>query len=151
MKLKTSFLLIFVTLCFVGLLLFMNRTVPATADNVQPKTNTVSVPTQLVQTLNPAIPGTPKPASSSAMNEKPINTPKSLLESDLIQIAFSEAKKVTEIPANVQPKVTYEGDTAKIIWYINWPPEIIYPRGEYHALVKLDRRSGKILQIIGPP
>jgi hypothetical protein len=85
------------------------------------------------------------------MSENQTNSLKDFPEIDLIKIAFNEAKKGADIPESSQPKVTYTGDVARIIWYFDQSPKHIYPSGDYHALVEIDRRSGKILKVLGPP
>lgn len=69
----------------------------------------------------------------------------------LIEIALERAKNGAEIPVGLAPKITYKGDVAEIVWLIAQSSDKIYPRGEYYALVEIDRKSGDILKLLGSP
>ncbi len=84
-------------------------------------------------------------------NSVPTNKENIMTEDALIRLALEEASKGTLIPSEIVPKVTYNDNIARIVWEIKPTSDVIVPRGDYYALVEIDRKTGKILKLWGAP
>lgn len=95
-------------------------------------------------------------ASAVNRDEKTTNientkiTMKPLTETELINIAFKEAQKFANIPPDVVPTVQYKQDLAEIIWPVRRSPDpnLNKPGSDYHALIQIDRATGKIVKAL---
>jgi hypothetical protein len=73
-----------------------------------------------------------------------------LTEKELIAKAFSETEKFAEIPTDVIPTVQYKEDVAIIKWPVRRSPDpnLNKPGPEYHALIEINRHTGKIVKAL---
>lgn len=71
---------------------------------------------------------------------------------DYIGRANLEVKGLIEIPAEVEPNITEKENMIEVIW-----PESIdseappFPRAGYYALVRFEKESGKVLEVLVAP
>lgn len=85
------------------------------------------------------------------MNAKSADEQNYIDNAKLIKIAYEQAKQGAEIPDGLMPKITYRGVVAEIVWPIESSPDTIFPRGDYHALVEINRKSGAIIKVLASP
>lgn len=85
------------------------------------------------------------------MNKEKLSNGSYTTEDQLIKIAYERAIKGTNIPAGLVPQIKYNGDNAEIVWPIQWPKGTIFPRGSYHALVEINRKTGEIIKVLSSP
>lgn len=125
-----------------------NLTIPdateSTSDTLLNSTRSVVTEARIQNTVNHITP-------DHSMNAKSTNGKSYLDDAKLTKIAFERAKQGADIPEGLAPQITYKGENAEIVWPIQWPPDTIFPRGSYHALVEINRESGEIIKVLGPP
>lgn len=86
-----------------------------------------------------------------SMNAKRADEQVYLDDAKLIQIAYERAKQGADIPEGLAPQITYKGDNAEIVWPIQSQLDNIFPRGDYHALVVINRKSGEVIRLLSSP
>ena len=73
-------------------------------------------------------------------------------KNDYIGRANLEVKGLIEIPAEVKPNITEKENVIEVIWPESIDPEAPpFPRAGYYALVRFEKESGKVLEVLVAP